>query len=150
MSLFCVLTGFSVSEDFCEGGFCISLNEKQITAEAGLCAVIQCSFTTPYKYGTGSIDWVKCEPRCTSSGKTLLHMRQSNNIQPLFKPRLVLLESDINRRNCSTIINDLSQSDSGSYQLRVDNLLQGYGYLFSLTANVTVKGMNYSTAKVKQ
>lgn len=135
-----------MSEQFCMNGFCITLDDEQITAEAGLCAVIQCSYTVPYNFKPENSVWVKCEPRCASSGITFPHM--SNNINPEWKGRLALLEPGINRGNCTVIINDLSESDSGLYQLRVNSLLRGYEYVFRLTANVTVKGMkNYSKSQ---
>ncbi|XP_069580386.1 sialic acid-binding Ig-like lectin 14, partial [Brachyistius frenatus] len=70
----------------------------------------------------------------------------SNNdkkVQAGFKGRVSLLESNLRQKNCSIIINDLKESDSGSYQLRVNGLLfeSTQGYSFSPRTHVLVKGL---------
>ena len=57
------ITGASARERYyCQDGFCITLTEGEITAEAGLCVVIPCSFTTDYDFTPKNIVWYKCEP----------------------------------------------------------------------------------------
>ena len=141
------ITGASAQESqHCQKGFCITLTEGEITAEAGLCVVIPCSFTTPDSFTTQHIVWYKCEPskqRCDSD--IIFHTNKNNiNLQTGFKGRVSLLESDLSQKNCSIVINDLTASDSGSYQLRVNGVQvqKSNGFTFSFrTTTVSVKGM---------
>ncbi|KAK7886991.1 hypothetical protein WMY93_026612 [Mugilogobius chulae] len=48
-----------------------------------------------------------------------------------------LVQTDLKKKNCSIIINDLKPSDSGSYQFRVINKTKG-GFTFLRKANVNV------------
>ncbi|XP_028428478.1 sialic acid-binding Ig-like lectin 10 [Perca flavescens] len=139
-------TGASVGgTPFCDNRFCITLS-GEITAEAGLCVVIPCSFTTSYYFTPQNIVWYKCEPskqKC-SDPDIIFHTNKNNNkTQSGFKGRVSLLEPDVSRRNCSIIVNDLTESDSGSYQLRVNGYLNGRkdGFTFSPRTTVSVKGL---------
>ncbi|KAM6936297.1 myelin-associated glycoprotein-like [Lycodopsis pacificus] len=138
------VTGAAVKEH-CDREYCITLSEGEITAEAGLCVVIPCSFTTAYYFTPKHMVWYKCEPyqrRCGDSD-VILHTNNNNKVQSVFKGRVSLLEPDVSQKNCSIIINDLTESDSGLYQLRVNGLLNDAesGYTFPPRANVSVKGL---------
>nr|XP_046254498.1 uncharacterized protein LOC124064250 [Scatophagus argus] len=131
---------------YCSNGFCISLNEEDITAEAGLCALIPCSFTTPYNSLAQNIVWSKCEPykqRCGDSDMIFHSNKNNRKIQPAFRGRVSLLEPDVNQKNCSIIVNDLTKSDSGLYQLRLNGWVnyKQDGYTFSQRASVSVKDL---------
>ncbi|XP_027143028.1 uncharacterized protein LOC104930299 [Larimichthys crocea] len=148
-------TNASVGErkEHCQNGFCITLNEGEITAEAGLCVVIPCSFTTGSDFIPKYIVWSKCDaekPRCSDSDRIFHTNRNNSKIQPGFRGRVSLLEPDVNQRNCSIIINDLTESDSGSYQLRVNGLKYTYtytytyksdGFTFTPRATISVKDL---------
>uniref|UniRef100_A0AAQ6IF99 Immunoglobulin domain-containing protein n=1 Tax=Anabas testudineus TaxID=64144 RepID=A0AAQ6IF99_ANATE len=146
-----LLTGEQVNRfagegQFCKDQFCITLTEGQITAETGLCVVIPCSFSTSDAFTSQHIVWYKCEQnkiKCADSDM-IFHTNKNKKVQAGFMGRVSLLESDLSKNNCSIIVNDLRESDSGSYQLRVNdhNLNQKTdGFTFSLRANVSVKGM---------
>lgn len=132
----------------CQDGFCITLIEGDITAEAGLSVAVPCSFTTGFGFVPKIIVWYKCEPnkqRCGDSD-IIFHTNKNSEIQQIrsgFIGRVSLLEPDVSQRNCSIIINDLVESDSGSYQLRVNSITCGGrdGFTFSPRATVSVKGM---------
>ncbi|KAM6995291.1 uncharacterized protein LKV04_007514 [Tautogolabrus adspersus] len=135
-------TGTSLERrPFCQGDFCITLIDGEITAEAGLCVVIPCSFTTSRSFRPQGFVWFKCEKKCSASNMIL--NSDSTKVQPGFKGRVSMLQPDVSRRNCSIIINDLTASDSGSYQLRVMGFqLFGKpedGFTFSSKATVSVK-----------
>ncbi|XP_029307056.1 myelin-associated glycoprotein-like [Cottoperca gobio] len=129
----------------CVKGFCITLSEAEITAEAGLCVVIPCSFSTTSGFTPQHLVWHKCEPlksRCRDSEIVFHTYKNNNKIQSRFMGRISLLEPEV-IQNCSIIINDLTVSDSGSYRLRVNGVLDGKisGYTFFSKAAVSVKGL---------
>uniref|UniRef100_A0A8C9Y6I0 Ig-like domain-containing protein n=1 Tax=Sander lucioperca TaxID=283035 RepID=A0A8C9Y6I0_SANLU len=123
--------------------YCLtSVIEGEITAEAGLCVVIPCSFTTSYYFTPQHIVWYKCEPskqKCADSDMIFHTNKNNNKTQSGFKGRVSLLEPDVSRGNCSIIVNDLTESDSGLYQLKVNGYLNQKtdGFTFSPRTNVS-------------
>uniref|UniRef100_A0A8C6WIJ7 Ig-like domain-containing protein n=1 Tax=Neogobius melanostomus TaxID=47308 RepID=A0A8C6WIJ7_9GOBI len=99
----------------CYGRYCVTLNKDVITAETGLCAVINCSFSIPSAFNPTSLVWFKCEPggRC-SDFDIIFHSKNKNKIQSSFLGRVSLLEPNLSQRNCSIIINDLQ-----SYKIKI-------------------------------
>ncbi|XP_047217559.1 sialic acid-binding Ig-like lectin 5 isoform X2 [Girardinichthys multiradiatus] len=129
-------------EKYCQiTDYCVTLTNN--TAEAGRCAVIPCSFTTPFK--PKHIIWYKCDRIKCSDSHTVFHSDKNNeNVQVGFKGRVSLLEPDVTQKNCSIIINDLNESDFGSYQLRVE------GYKSHEKFTYTVKRTNLSLSDLNQ
>lgn len=126
----------------CENGSCVTFDDGVITAEVGLCVIIQCSYTVNFGLSPQSIIWSKCErPRCVDS--EIIFNSLGRNRSTGFKGRVSLLEPDINVKNCSIIINDLTVSDSGSYQLSIDGYLLGKPsrHVYSARVKVIVRGM---------
>ncbi|XP_053288562.1 sialic acid-binding Ig-like lectin 14 [Pleuronectes platessa] len=125
--------------------YCITLVEGEITAEAGLCVVIPCSFTVPKDIKVLHIVWFKCESteRNCGVGDMIFHSKTfSDQVQSEFKGRVSLLESDVSQKNCSIIVNDLKESDSGTYQLRVKASSKEGSCRFPQRAPVSVKGLS--------
>uniref|UniRef100_A0A671Y2I2 B-cell receptor CD22 n=1 Tax=Sparus aurata TaxID=8175 RepID=A0A671Y2I2_SPAAU len=118
-------TGASAGVKTCPNGSCFNLNEGEKPAVAGLCVVIPCSFNLTSDYKTQNMIWFKCNSskpgKCDS--EVIFHTNEKETVQPEFKGRVSLLEPDLGQNNCSIIINDLTQSDSGPYQLRVEGLV---------------------------
>uniref|UniRef100_A0AAZ1XL51 Ig-like domain-containing protein n=1 Tax=Oreochromis aureus TaxID=47969 RepID=A0AAZ1XL51_OREAU len=129
----------------CVSGYCVTLNEGEVTVEAGLCVVIPCSFRTGDGFTPKHLAWYKCEvsePRC-GNPIMIFHTNNSIKVQSGFKGRVSFLEHDLSQNNCSIFINKLKQSDSGSYHLRVIGELNGKpdGFSFSPRVTVYVKGL---------
>ncbi|XP_062255441.1 sialic acid-binding Ig-like lectin 10 [Platichthys flesus] len=125
--------------------YCNTLVEGNITAEAGLCVVIPCSFTVPKNIHISHIVWFKCEPtkgRCGDGDMIFNSSTSSDKVQSEFKGRVSLLESDVSKKNCSIIVNDLKESDSGAYQHRVEASWSKDSYTFPQRATVSVKGLS--------
>ncbi|XP_026225945.1 sialic acid-binding Ig-like lectin 5 [Anabas testudineus] len=145
------VTATSSLEKKCESGsYCTNLTKGIITAEAGLCVILPCSFTTEADFSFTEIIWFKCnsatKEKCDKSdtGKLIFNSSNNENIESEFKGRVSLLEPDVSKKNCSIIINDLRKSDSGSYQLRVNGNKDGKtdGFTFTTTATITVTVLN--------
>ena len=134
----------------CRKGFCVSFPEEDIKANAGLCFVLPCSFDTPYSFRPLNMVWFKCAYPNTKCGESdiIFHLNK-RNIQDGFEGRVSLLEPDVRLRNCSIMVNDVTESDSGFYQLRL-NGENFYGnpdaFTFLVKAAVSVQGMTVMCA----
>lgn len=133
------------SKTFTEHGHSVTLSDREIRAEAGLCVVIPCYLIATRSFMPQSVAWSKCQrskSRCQDSD--VIFNSADHSLYAGFRGRLSLLDKFPN--NCSIIINDLTESDSGSYQLSVDtydyNMRKPYRYTFCTRANVTVRGTN--------
>ncbi|XP_030251119.1 uncharacterized protein LOC115568148 isoform X2 [Sparus aurata] len=125
----------------CRMGFCVTLSEAEIPAEAGLCVVIPCSFTTDYGFKPKNMIWYKCEPDKQRCGDSDMIFHTSKKVQSGFNGRVSLLDPDLDQGNCSIIICDLVDSDSGSYQFGVGRFPFGKPKItFSPRTTVSVKG----------
>ncbi|XP_030605297.1 sialic acid-binding Ig-like lectin 10 isoform X1 [Archocentrus centrarchus] len=124
----------------CNGEYCITLSDGLLTAEAGLCVVIPCSFQTAYGFTPQNLVWYKCKQyrRCYNDDNIIFDSNNKNH-QSEFQGRVSLLEPDVRQNNCSIIINDLRESDSGSYQLRVNG--KHDGFTFPARATVFIGGL---------
>ncbi|XP_033957397.1 sialic acid-binding Ig-like lectin 5 isoform X2 [Pseudochaenichthys georgianus] len=135
-------SGASVwGERHCQhGNFCITLSEADITAEAGLCVVIPCSFTTDKSFTPKHIVWSKCDKSKSNCRDSDIIFQTKEKIDVHTQGRVSLLQPDVSQRNCSIIINDLTESDSGEYKLRViqDDT---NGFTFMRKTTVTVKAL---------
>ncbi|XP_063340964.1 sialic acid-binding Ig-like lectin 14 [Pelmatolapia mariae] len=138
----------ALAQQHCDKGYCLNLTERELTAEAGLCVVIPCSFTTAANFTPKHIVWYKCEAsqKICSDADIIFHSNKTTdtNTQSGFEGRVSRLEPDVSQNNCSIIINDLKESDNGSYQLRVTGELNGKqdGFTFIPRVTVSVKGLN--------
>ncbi|XP_027867642.1 hemicentin-1-like isoform X1 [Xiphophorus couchianus] len=124
-------------------GYCVTFNEDEIRAEAGLCAVIPCSFKS--LFAPEHIIWYKCEKsedNCDKSVPVFHSDKNEKNIQPMFKGRVLLLNLNMTEKNCSMVINDLQKSDSGSYQLRVVGKGTGEAFTYLVKANLSLADLN--------
>ncbi|CAI5662089.1 unnamed protein product [Oreochromis niloticus] len=108
----------------------VTLSQINITAEAGLYAVLPCSFTTDDGFDAKSITLYK-------HGKTIFDSSDDQKNNSEFQRRVSLLESDLKMKNCSVIINDLTETDSGSYQVRVSDNKTEHGCTLKFTVTVT-------------
>uniref|UniRef100_A0A3B5LRA1 Ig-like domain-containing protein n=1 Tax=Xiphophorus couchianus TaxID=32473 RepID=A0A3B5LRA1_9TELE len=110
----------------------------KVTGEAGLCVVIPCSFNTTFT--PTHIAWYKSKGNNESC---VFNSDNDTNTEAGFKGRVSLLEPDVSRRNCSIVINDLTESDSGYYYLRVnENLSENPdGFSYNNKTNVSVSAL---------
>lgn len=89
--------------------------------------------------------WFKCDSsksgNCDSD--VIFHTNEDKTVQPEFKGRVSLLEPDLGQNNCSIIISNLTQSDSGQYQIRVQGFVDNKpkGFTFNRKVKVSVTGM---------
>ncbi|XP_071253827.1 sialic acid-binding Ig-like lectin 5 isoform X2 [Salvelinus alpinus] len=100
----------------------ITFSPAEITPQAGLCAVIPCSFTHLDNFTAHSAIWLKCPDTQLSmqvDKDSIFHSRNSSKAQEGYRRRVSLLETDVTKKNCSIIINDITKTDDGDYQLRL-------------------------------
>lgn len=128
----------------CKNDFCVTLSEH-LSAQAGLCVVIPCFFTLPHDFTPQRFIWFKCPGyRSCYESEMIFHSNKNTKKEflPGFKGRVSFLDSDVTHNNCSIMINDLQESDSESYQFRVNGLYRGYldRFTFSPRTTLSVKG----------
>uniref|UniRef100_A0A3Q4MN54 B-cell receptor CD22 n=1 Tax=Neolamprologus brichardi TaxID=32507 RepID=A0A3Q4MN54_NEOBR len=128
------------------------LHVMDCVTEAGLCVVIPCSFTTADEFTPKHTVWYKCEAsqHSCSDDEIIFHSNKNTDkkVQSGFEGRVSCLEPDVSQNNCSIIINDLKESDSGSYQLRVTGELNGKEDGFTFIPRVTVSELQQFLAKL--
>uniref|UniRef100_A0A4W5QI78 B-cell receptor CD22 n=1 Tax=Hucho hucho TaxID=62062 RepID=A0A4W5QI78_9TELE len=108
----------------------------EITVEKGQCAVISCTFTHPDNFKPTTAMWFKCptNDRCEMDKNIIFHSETPLKAQQGFKQRVSLLETDLTKKNCSVIINNIRENDAGEYQFR---LLSSYTYLKKVKITVS-------------
>uniref|UniRef100_A0A3B3TYY0 Ig-like domain-containing protein n=1 Tax=Poecilia latipinna TaxID=48699 RepID=A0A3B3TYY0_9TELE len=135
------LTGaFGSEEKSCEkGDFCITLI-KEVRGEAGLCVVIPCSYETDEQFTPRHMVWYKTKDQKESR---VFNSDNDKDTEAGFKGRVSLLEPDVSQRNCSIMINDLTESDSGNYHFRVKGNMNGKsdGFSYRKTTDVSVSAL---------
>lgn len=135
----------------CRKGFCVFLPEEVIQADAGLCFVLPCSFDTPYNFKPLNMVWFKCETFNSKCGDSdIIFHSNKRNVRDGFKGRVSLLEPDVTLRNCSIMVNDLTESDSGFYQLQLNGEKWNGSpdaFTFLVKATVSVEGMTMMCAE---
>uniref|UniRef100_A0A674CXW7 B-cell receptor CD22 n=1 Tax=Salmo trutta TaxID=8032 RepID=A0A674CXW7_SALTR len=114
----------------------IIFSPAEITAEKGLCAVISCTFTHPDNINPTTAIWFKCptNDRCDQNRNIIFHSETPSKAQEGFKQRVSLLETDLTKKNCSVIINDIRENDAGEYQFRLPG---SYTYLKKVKITVS-------------
>uniref|UniRef100_A0A096M6S2 Ig-like domain-containing protein n=1 Tax=Poecilia formosa TaxID=48698 RepID=A0A096M6S2_POEFO len=131
---------FGSEEKFCEkGDFCITLI-KEVTGEAGLCVVIPCSYETDEQFTPRHMVWYKTKDQKESR---VFNSDNDKDTKAGFKGRVSLLEPDVSQRNCSIMINDLTESDSGNYHFRVKGNMNGKsdGFSYRKKTDVSVSAL---------
>uniref|UniRef100_A0A8C7JJU9 B-cell receptor CD22 n=1 Tax=Oncorhynchus kisutch TaxID=8019 RepID=A0A8C7JJU9_ONCKI len=116
----------------------ITFSPAEITAEKGLCAVISCTFTHPDNIKPTAAIWFKCpaSDRCDKVKNIIFHSETPSKAQKAYKQRVSLLETDLTKKNCSVIINDIRENDAGEYQFRLPS-----SYTYPKKVSITVSAL---------
>ncbi|XP_064801575.1 sialic acid-binding Ig-like lectin 14 isoform X2 [Oncorhynchus masou masou] len=116
----------------------ITFSPAEITAEKGLCAVISCTFTHPDNIKPTAAIWFKCPAsgKCDQDKNIMFHSETPSKAQKGYKQRVSLLETDLTKKNCSVIINDIRENDAGEYQFRLHSL-----YTYPKKVNIAVSAL---------
>uniref|UniRef100_A0A4W5LQ91 B-cell receptor CD22 n=1 Tax=Hucho hucho TaxID=62062 RepID=A0A4W5LQ91_9TELE len=82
--------------------------------------------------------WFKCptNDKCEKDKNIIFHSETPSKVKQGFKQRVSLLETDLTKKNCSVIINNIRENDAGEYQFR---LLSSYTY--SKKVKITVSAL---------
>ncbi|CAB1333488.1 unnamed protein product, partial [Coregonus sp. 'balchen'] len=114
----------------------ITFSPAEITAEKGLCAVISCTFSHAENFIPTAAIWFKCPEngKCDQDENIIIHSETPSKAQEGYRKRVSLLETDLTKKNCSVIINNIRKNDAGEYQFR---LLSAYTY--SKKVKITVR-----------
>lgn len=123
----------SIIKTSCQDNLCVTLDEAVVSAEAGLCAVIPCSFSgSPYAR-LAQLYWFKCKSTEECENPVMIFQRREN-----INARVSLLEDGYYLEECSIIISDLTESDSGSYYPHIE--LSRLKFSPNQRTTVSVKG----------
>eukprot|EP00063_Salmo_salar_P081213 XP_014056048.1 PREDICTED: sialic acid-binding Ig-like lectin 5 isoform X3 [Salmo salar] len=122
----------------------IAFSPAKITGEKGLCAVISCTFNHAKNFNPTAAMWLKCKKNgnCDPDEDIIIHSETPSKAQEGYKQRVSLLETDLTKKNCSVIINDIRENDTGEYQFRLLN-----ANTYPKKVKITVKGQDVVTGK---
>ncbi|KAJ7985356.1 hypothetical protein DPEC_G00351220 [Dallia pectoralis] len=143
---FIIWTALLLTEGLCKGrgksnadGHSITFNPAEITVQTGLCAVISCTFIYPNDAEPKTALWNKCQ-QGNKCDLLILHTGIPSKVQDDYSQRVSLLETDLSKKNCSVIINNINENDTGEYQFRSEMSLKG-GYTYKEKVKITVTGL---------
>lgn len=74
---------------------------------------------------------------------TIFHSKNACKAQEGYRRRVSLLETDLTKKNCSMIINDITKTDDGDYQFSLSEKLNsgnGNKSTFREKMKIAVKG----------
>lgn len=74
---------------------------------------------------------------------SIFHSKNSSVAQEGYRRRVSLLETDLTKKNCSMIINDITKTDDGDYQLRLSGKLNSGNistFTYQEKMKIAVKG----------
>lgn len=100
--------------------------------------VISCTFNHPDSVKPTAATWYKCPTNgnCDKDKHIIFHSKDPSKAQE-GKNRVSLLETDLTKKNCSVIINDVRENDTGEYQLRMKGGPFTYPEKIKITATGT-------------
>lgn len=113
--------------------FTPTLKPTNLTAAAGQCVVLECSFEN----NVTSFAWCK---NGQSGECNLAIFNSSNNstVDSKFLGRVTMLEPDLKKKKCSIIITNLTTTGTGVYKVEA-KAANGCTYLSK--ANITIEGI---------
>ncbi|XP_073719482.1 myelin-associated glycoprotein [Misgurnus anguillicaudatus] len=105
----CIILFMMILNILCQG---IEINDwgiiftpAEVTAVAGLCAHISCTFNYPNTAKPEKLLLQRCKEKCDKLKENL---------------KVMMLEPGLDKKNCSMIINNIKAEDEGEYALRVE------------------------------
>ncbi|XP_077116173.1 sialic acid-binding Ig-like lectin 13 [Ranitomeya variabilis] len=104
-----------------------TINAPSVTAQDGLCAYISCTFTKPSDVSIEKCIWFRINPT-----KQIVASTKNNPSSRIF------FTGDVNKGDCSLMINDVEKSDESNYLFRMEAVTSGDSYNYEPTPKVTV------------
>ncbi|XP_073426714.1 sialic acid-binding Ig-like lectin 13 isoform X2 [Dendrobates tinctorius] len=106
-----------------------SMNAPSVTAQDGLCAYISCTFTKPSDVSIDKCLWYRINP---GAAKEIVASTKNNPSSRIF------FTGDVNKGDCSLIINDVEKNDEANYQFRLEAVKPKDNFNYGTTPKVTV------------
>uniref|UniRef100_A0A672KZE2 Sialic acid-binding Ig-like lectin 14 n=2 Tax=Sinocyclocheilus grahami TaxID=75366 RepID=A0A672KZE2_SINGR len=121
----------------------ITFNPPEVTAVAGLCALISCTFTYPDE-AKPNVRWNECNKKgnCKNEIYNLRNVKEEREkVGKLEKKeiksgRIEMLESDLTKNNCSIIMKNIRAEDKKEYMLRLEESGRN---TYNLTVKITIQ-----------
>ncbi|KTF72909.1 hypothetical protein cypCar_00043816 [Cyprinus carpio] len=120
----------------------ITFNPPEVTAVAGLCVLISCTFTYPDEAKPSNVLWNECNKigKCGEIFNLNGTKEKVNGIKvekENIKPgRIEMLEPDLTKNNCSIIMKNITPSDKKYYMLRLE---ESGRKTYNLTVKITIQ-----------
>ena len=110
-------------------------NDGEIAEGPGMAAVFPCTFDHPPEFKPTAIVWLECGSKLRCEDRdTVFNSGDVNATKSQLRGRMIVLEPDLAKKDCTTMIWNLQVSDTGSYKARVLGEMDGLTY--RLTAHL--------------